>query len=108
MATGSFVAPVATMAWPTGEMGGMGLEGAVRLGFRRELEAIADDNERAAAESAMIKAAYEHGRALNVAAHLEIDDVIDPAETRARITALLAAAEVPSDVARPARLIDPF
>ena len=107
MATGSFVAPVATMAWPTGEMGGMGLEGAVRLGFRRELEAIVDENERASAEAAMIEAAYEHGRALNVAAHLEIDDVIDPAETRARITALLAAARTPH-AARSMRFIDPF
>jgi acetyl-CoA carboxylase carboxyltransferase component len=92
MATGSLVAPVASLAWPTGELGGMGLEGAVRLGFRRELDAIEDPVDRAAAEAGLIEAAYEHGRALNVAAHLEIDDVIDPAETRDRLVALFAAA----------------
>jgi acetyl-CoA carboxylase carboxyltransferase component len=53
------------------------------LGFRRELEAIGDDAERQRVLSKMIDRAYEHGRALNVASHLEIDDVIDPAETRA-------------------------
>ena len=92
MATGSFVAPMATLAWPSGEMGGMGLEGAVRLGFRRELDAITDEHERAKAEAAMIAAASEHGRALNVAAHLEIDDVVDPAVTRRHLVALLNAA----------------
>ena len=84
MAGGSFRRPVFTVAWPTGELGGMGLEGAVRLGFRRELDAIDDPEEREAAFSAMVARAYEHGKALNVAAHFEIDDVIDPADTRAR------------------------
>jgi acetyl-CoA carboxylase carboxyltransferase component len=92
MAAGSFRRPVFTVAWPTGELGGMGLEGAVRLGFRRELEAIEDDEEREAAFSAMVFRAYEHGKALNVAAHFEIDDVIDPATTRARIVHMLDAA----------------
>ncbi len=63
----------------------MGLEGAVRLGFRRELEAIEDPQERQAAFDSMVEAAYRHGQALNMAAHLEIDDVIDPAETRDRV-----------------------
>ncbi|HWJ99011.1 MAG TPA: carboxyl transferase domain-containing protein [Acidimicrobiales bacterium] len=85
MAGGSFRAPLATLSWPTGEFGGMGLEGAVRLGFRRELEAIADPEERQAAFDSMVEAAYRHGQALNMAAHLEIDDVIDPAETRGRV-----------------------
>jgi acetyl-CoA carboxylase carboxyltransferase component len=85
MAGGSFRQPIFTVAWPTGELGGMGLEGAVRLGFRRELEAIADPAARDAAFAAMVDRAYEHGKALNVAAHFEIDDVIDPAHTRARI-----------------------
>ena len=107
MATGSLVAPVATLAWPTGELGGMGLEGAVRLGFRRELEAIEDPAERAAAEAGLIEAAYDHGRALNVAAHLEIDDVIDPAQTRERLVALLAAAPVARRDGR-RRFIDTF
>ena len=81
MAGGSFRAGLFTLSWPTGEFGGMGLEGAVRLGFRRELEAIEDDGERQAAFDLMVEAAYRRGRALNMAAHLEIDDVIDPAET---------------------------
>ena len=70
----------------------MGLEGAVRLGFRRELDAIEDPEEREAAFSAMVERAYEHGKALNVAAHFEIDDVIDPALTRSRIVHALASA----------------
>ena len=95
MAGGSFKAPMATLSWPTGEFGGMGLEGAVRLGFRSELEAIADPIERQAAFDAMVDAAYERGKALNLAAHLEIDDVIDPAETRDRIGRLFATAPAP-------------
>lgn len=90
MAGGSFKAPMATLSWPTGEFGGMGLEGAVRLGFRSELEAIADPVERQAAFDAMVDAAYERGKALNLAAHLEIDDVIDPADTRERVRRLFA------------------
>ncbi len=92
MAGGSFRRPIFTVAWPTGELGGMGLEGAVRLGFRRELDAISDESEREAAFKAMVERAYEHGKALNVAVHFEIDDVIDPADTRARILHMLASA----------------
>ena len=109
LAGGSFRAPIATLAWPTGEFGGMGLEGAVRLGFRRELEAIADETERQEAFDAMVEAAYRHGQALNMAAHLEIDDVIDPAETRARV--LHAFRSVPAPPARTGRKrpgIDPW
>ena len=92
MAGGSFKAPIATLSWPTGEFGGMGLEGAVRLGFRAELAAIADPEERRRTFDSMVEAAYRHGRALNLAAHLEIDDVIEPGETRDRVAALLRAA----------------
>jgi acetyl-CoA carboxylase carboxyltransferase component len=92
MAGGSFHRPIFTVAWPTGELGGMGLEGAVRLGFRRELDAIADDAEREAAFEAMVERAYEHGKALHVAEYFEIDDVIDPADTRARIVHALGSA----------------
>ncbi len=92
MAGGSFQAPITTVSWPTGEFGGMGLEGAVRLGYRSELEAIADPVEREAAFDRMVAAAYRHGEALNMAAHLEIDDVIDPAETRDRVLAAFGAA----------------
>jgi acetyl-CoA carboxylase carboxyltransferase component len=92
MCGGSFVAPLLTVAWPQAELGGMGLEGAVRLGFRKELEAIVDPQERELATQALIGRAYENGRALNVAAHLELDDVIDPADTREILIRTLRAA----------------
>jgi acetyl-CoA carboxylase carboxyltransferase component len=82
MAGGGFKAPLFTVAWPTSEFGGMGLEGAVRLGMRRELEAIDDEAERERVFQATVAAAYEHGRGLNMAAYGEIDDVIDPADSR--------------------------
>ena len=92
MAAGSFRRPLFTVAWPTGELGGMGLEGAVRLGCRRELDGIDDPDERAAAFDAMVARAYEHGKAVHVAEHFEIDDVIDPAVTRRRFVHALQAA----------------
>ena len=95
MAGGSFRAPLSTLAWPTGELGGMGLEGAVRLGFRRELDAIADPEERRRAFDAMVAGAYERGKAVNVATYFEIDDVIDPAETRGRLLHGLRSAPPP-------------
>ena len=82
MTGGSFHAPFFTVAWPGGEFGGMGIEGAVRLGYRKELEAISDPQERQASFEEMVSAAYQRGKALNMASHLEIDDVIDPLETR--------------------------
>lgn len=99
MAGGSFHASLLTVAWPTGEFGGMGLEGAVRLAFRREFEAIEDEEERRALYDKLVAAAYERGKALSMASHFEIDDVIDPAETRRRIVNVLDAAP-PSSRAR--------
>ncbi|WP_149258630.1 carboxyl transferase domain-containing protein [Actinomadura sp. K4S16] len=98
MAGGGFKAPLATLAWPTGEIGGMGLEGAVRLGFRKELEAAEDPQ---AMFEQMVAAAYEYGKALHAATVFELDDVIDPAETRRWITAVLAAAPPADDRPRP-------
>ena len=96
MAGGTFKAPLFTVAWPTGEVGGMGLEGAVRLGFRRrELDAIDDPDERQRAFESMVASAYEHGKALNAASHFEFDDVIDPADSRRWITTALASAPPP-------------
>jgi acetyl-CoA carboxylase carboxyltransferase component len=92
MAGGSFHRPIFTVAWPTGELGGMGLEGAVRLGFRRELDEIEDETEREMAFEKMVERAYQHGKALHVAEYFEIDDVIDPADTRARIIHALESA----------------
>lgn len=81
LTAGHFHAPVATCAWPSGEFGAMGLEGAVRLGFRKELDA-APAGEREALFARLLAAAVERGQALNMASFLEIDDVIDPAATR--------------------------
>jgi acetyl-CoA carboxylase carboxyltransferase component len=96
MAGGSFKAPLFCVAWPTGEFGGMNLEGAVRLGQRRELEAIEDPDARERAYEAMVERMYEHGKAVNMASYFEIDDVIDPADTRRWITTMLAAASSPT------------
>ena len=82
MAGGSFHVSDFIVSWPTGEFGGMGLEGAVRLGFRKELDAIEDPEKRQARFEELLAMHYEHGKAINMAATLEIDDVIDPAETR--------------------------
>jgi acetyl-CoA carboxylase carboxyltransferase component len=95
MAAGGFHAPVFTVSWPSGEFGGMGLEGAVRLGFRKELEAIEDPQERQDAYARMVAAAYEKGKATNMASFLEIDAVIDPAETRRWILGALRATPAP-------------
>jgi acetyl-CoA carboxylase carboxyltransferase component len=108
MCGGSFTTPLLTVAWPQAELGGMGLEGAVRLGFRAELDAIADPTERATEEERMIALAYEHGRALNVAGHLELDDVIDPADTRRLVTATLDRAPARLYGARERHIVDPF
>jgi acetyl-CoA carboxylase carboxyltransferase component len=89
MAAGEFHATLATLAWPTGEVGGMGLEGAVRLSMRKELAAIADEIERERTYEELVAAAYSRGHALSAATYDEIDDVIDPADTRARVVALL-------------------
>ena len=96
MGGGSHKAPLFTVAWPTGEFGGMGLEGAVKLGFRKELAAIENPAERKKVFDHMVMRAYEHGKALNSASHFEIDDVIDPAESRARILSALRAAPPPA------------
>jgi len=82
MAGGSFHTPFFIASWPTGEFGGMGLEGAVRLGYRKELDAVEDPDERDKLFEQMVAQAYEHGKATNMASYLEIDAVIDPRDTR--------------------------
>ena len=89
MAGGSFRTPAMMVTWPTGEFGGMGLEGAVKLGYRKELEALDDIEERRALYDDLVAKSYERGKAINMASHFEVDDVIDPADTRARIMAVL-------------------
>ncbi|KRO37609.1 MAG: hypothetical protein ABR57_02830 [Acidimicrobium sp. BACL17 MAG-120924-bin0] len=95
MAGGSFHAKDMVVAWPTGEFGGMGLEGAVRLGFKKELDAAKTPEERAELETRLIASAYVRGSALSMASHTEIDDVIDPAQTREVILGVLSACPMP-------------
>ncbi|MCW0213209.1 MAG: carbamoyl-phosphate synthase large subunit [Pseudonocardia sp.] len=94
MAAGSLKAPTFSVSWPTGELGGMGLEGAVRLGYRKELDAVEDPDERQALFEKMVAAEYEKGKALATATVFELDDVIDPAETRRWITSQFPARKV--------------
>ena len=94
MTGGSFVRPVYAASWPTGEFGGMGLEGAVRLGYLKELDAVADGAEREALFQQLVARMYESGKATEAAAHLEIDAVIDPAHTRSVILRAFAAAGI--------------
>jgi acetyl-CoA carboxylase carboxyltransferase component/biotin carboxyl carrier protein len=89
MAGGSFKTPLFTVTWPTGEFGGMGLEGAVKLGYRKELQKIEDPEERKRTYEEMVAASYERGKAVNMASHFELDDVIDPADSRAWIAGAL-------------------
>ena len=105
MTGGGFHAPVFTVAWPGGEFGAMGLEGAVRLGYRKELEAVPAGPEREALFQARVDAEYAKGQAINMAATLEIDAVIDPAETRAWLARGLASSRV-AEPGRPG--IDPW
>ena len=95
MAGGSFRSPLFVVAWPSGELGGMGLEGAVRLGFRRELDAVEDPVEREALFRVDGRRRLRAREGLNVATAFEIDDVIDPAESRARIVEALRSAPPP-------------
>jgi acetyl-CoA carboxylase carboxyltransferase component/biotin carboxylase len=95
MAGASFHAPIFTVAWPTGEFGGMGLEGAVKLGYRKELAAIEDPAERTQVFEEMVARMYDHGKAINAATHFEIDDVIDPLESRKRVIEALRASPPP-------------
>jgi acetyl/propionyl-CoA carboxylase alpha subunit/acetyl-CoA carboxylase carboxyltransferase component len=95
MIGGGFHASFFTVAWPTGEFGGMGLEGYVRLGFRKEMEAIADPVEREKYYKAKVAELYANGKATSIASVLEIDEVIDPAETRRWIMAGLGSVPDP-------------
>ena len=96
MAGGSMKTPCFAVAWPTGEFGGMGLEGAVKLGYRKELEAEADPHKRKALYEQLVARMYESGKALSTATYFEIDDVIDPAASRDWIMAALRSSPPPA------------
>ena len=107
MVAGSLQEPLLTVAWPSAELGPMGLEGAVRLGMRKELEAIEDDAEREQTVRNLTEMALENAKALNAATLFELDDVIDPADTRRLISATFAAAAGGDDRETPGpRFID--
>ena len=92
MAGGSFKSPVFTIAWPTGEFGGMGLEGAVKLGYRKELDEAGDPETRERLFQQMVDRMYEYGKALSTSTFFEIDDVIDPADSRRWVAMAMASA----------------
>lgn len=106
MTGGSLHEPLLTVAWSGAHLGPMGLEGAVRLGLRKELEAIADDAEREEVVRKATAAAQDRAHALNAAMLFEIDDVIDPAETRGLIAATLSAAAARGELPPPRRFVD--
>jgi acetyl-CoA carboxylase carboxyltransferase component len=106
MAAGGMHAPIATVAWPSGEFGAMGLEGAVELGYRRELAAAIEGAERDALRARLVAEQYEKGKAIHMAATLEIDAVIDPADSRRWLEATLDGAAVPEPGS--GRFIDPW
>jgi acetyl-CoA carboxylase carboxyltransferase component len=94
MTAGGFHEPLCSVAWPTGEFGAMGLEGAVRLGYRKELEAVPEGPEREALFDQLLAQQYDNGSAIHMASTLEIDAVIDPADTRQWLVAGLQSGRV--------------
>jgi acetyl-CoA carboxylase carboxyltransferase component len=106
MVAGSLHEPLLTVAWPTAELGPMGLEGAVRLGLRRELEAIADQAERDRRVRELTELAEKNAKALNAATLFELDDVIDPADTRRILSSTLAAATASREQPRSRGFVD--
>jgi acetyl-CoA carboxylase carboxyltransferase component len=106
MAGGDFHAPLLNVAWPTGEFGAMGVEGAVRLALKRELEAIEDEAEREQRVRDLVAEVRANSGALNMAAHFEIDDVIDPAHTRRRIAEALRTVPYEKPAGRRRTMID--
>jgi acetyl-CoA carboxylase carboxyltransferase component len=106
MVGGSLHEPLLTVAWPGAHLGPMGLEGAVRLGLRKELDQIVEDGAREERVRRATAAAEENAKALNAAALFEIDDVIDPADTRSLIAATLTAAVSHEQPSRDPRFVD--
>ena len=101
MAGGGFHMPAATVAWPSGEFGAMGIEGAVKLGFSKELAAVADSDSRDKLFRELVSQVAERGQAINMASALEIDAVIDPAETRGWLSRVLASTKIREQGSRP-------
>jgi acetyl-CoA carboxylase carboxyltransferase component len=104
MTAGGFHAPVFTVAWPSGEFGAMGLEGAVRLGYRKELAALPEGAQRQALFEELLARQVDNGSAIQMATTLEIDAVIDPADTRHWLAQGLVSAR--TETSAPSRFID--
>jgi acetyl-CoA carboxylase carboxyltransferase component len=108
MAGGSLHEPLLTVAWPMAHLGPMGLEGAVKLALRKELEAIEDEEERTQRVRDLTAQAEHNAKALNAATLFELDDVVDPAQTRSLIASTLAAAAAHAEPDRGSRFVDPW
>ncbi len=106
MVGGSLHEPLLTVAWPTAHLGPMGLEGAVKLALRKELDAIEDEEERAQRVRDLTAAAQQNAKALNAATLFELDDVVDPAQTRSLIASTLGAATSRADAGPARRFVD--
>jgi acetyl-CoA carboxylase carboxyltransferase component len=106
MAGGSLHRPFMTLSWASGEFGAMGLEGAVKLGFKKELEAITDEAERAQLYDKLVAGAYEKGKAIRAATALEFDEVIAPEQTRQWVSTALATIDPATYAQGSGRYID--
>jgi acetyl-CoA carboxylase carboxyltransferase component len=106
MAGGSFMAPNFVAGWPTAEIGAMGLEGAVKLGYRKELEAVSDEKKKQELFNKLVEDLYKKGKSINAASVLEFDTVIDPAETRGWISIILEGRKKPEFVKPKRKYID--
>ena len=106
MAGGSFIAPQFVVGWPTAEIGAMGLEGAVKLGYRKELEAEENFEKRDQLYRKLVDDLYEKGKGINAASLLEFDTVLDPAETRKWISMLIKNAKITSKLNKKTNYID--
>ena len=104
MAGGSLHESFFTVAWPTGEFGAMGLEGAVKLGFKKEIDAQTDPAKKQALYDKLVKNAYDRGKATAAASFLEFDEVIDPKDSRQWIVNALES--IPLHKNNHSRIID--
>ncbi len=108
MARGGFHESFFTASWPTGEFGAMGIEGAIKAGFKKELAAIVDPTEREKLYEQLVAQLYQRGKAINIASYLEIDAVIDPADTRKWIMRGIKSAPMRKDQESCHSFVDPW
>ncbi len=85
------IRPSLLVGWPTAELGSMGLEGAAKIVHRKALEALPDEKARRAREREIADDLLRQNTALTMARRFEVDDIIDPAETRAAVVRFLTS-----------------